>query len=462
MMKTVKTAILPVRQQFAALEAPHELHREALCIFAATGFFMDGDTHWKDKVCLAPAHTHHIDAEGILRKSTPWFEWHYSPNTLTFDQTLEAYTALLTQIIKEQAGDTPVILPLSGGLDSRSQAAVLKTLNLPVHAFSYAFTRGYPEHHIAAQVARACGFSFEAFRIPEGYLWECIDDLARLNGCYSEFTHPRQMAVLPQLKEMTGVFSLGHWGDVFFDRGAPEGTGEADVVPLLLKKMLKPGGMELASRLWETWELPGDFRSYLISRVETSLSKIKIEKVSAQVRAFKTGQWAHRWTTTNLAVFEAAHPITLPYYDDRMCQFICTVPEAFLADRRLQLAHLKQHPELAHITWQAQRPFSIANAAWNKPPYNLPYRICSKALRTCMALTGKPYVQRNFELQFLGANNDKALQSHLFDPAGNDMLPQALVREFYQKFTEKNTVFYSHPVSMLLTLALWNKHFNRS
>src|SRR5690606_27023883 len=116
----------------------------------------------------------------------------------------------------------------------------------------------------------------------------------------------------------------------------------------------------------------------------------------------------------------------------------------------------------AYITRTAHRPFDIANAAWKKQPYNLPYRICSKALRTGRALTGKPYVQRNFELQFLGANNDKALQSHLFDPAGNDMLPQALVREFYQKFTEKNTVFYSHPVSMLLTLALWNKHFNRS
>ena len=45
--------------------------------------------------------------------------------------------------------DQPVILPLSGGLDSRSQAMVLQGLDNPVHAYSYSFSGGYPEHKIA-------------------------------------------------------------------------------------------------------------------------------------------------------------------------------------------------------------------------------------------------------------------------------------------------------------------------
>src|SRR5690606_23617424 len=142
--------------------------------------------------------------------------------------------------------------------------------------------------------------------------------------------------------------------------------------------------------LWKHWGLDGDFKTYLISRIETSLKNIDIDNVSAKVRAFKTSQWAYRWTTTNLSIFEAAHPITMPYYDDRMCQFICTIPEAYLADRRLQIAHLKQDKKLSNITWHAQNPFNLHNFNYNKAPYNLPYRIYSKLNRLGKGFVGNP------------------------------------------------------------------------
>lgn len=459
-MSDIKIDILPKKQEFIAIKGSRDLHKEAICIFAATGFFMDGDTYWKDKGCLLPAHTHHIDADGFLKKSTPWFEWHYNPRTLSFEHALEEYIALLTTIMKTQVGTSPVVLPLSGGLDSRSQAMVLKDFDNPVHAYSYSFTHGYPEHRIAQQIAKVCGFSFEAFQIPKGYLWDCIDDLAQINQCYSEFTHARQMAILPNLQQMHGVLSLGHWGDVLFDRGAPDNAKEADLVPLLLKKMLKPSGLEFATALWKAWGLEGHFKDYLVGRIETALSKIKIDHVGAKLRAFKTTQWAHRWTTTNLSVFQAALPVTLPYYDDRMCQFICTIPEAYLADRRLQIAHLKQSKALSDITWQAQRPFSIQTFQYNKAPYNLPYRIISKVQRECSALVGKPFIQRNYELQFLGPKNDQYLRSRIFSKALSDIVPNSIISDIYEKFKTKDEVYYSHSMSMLLTLTLWNQHFN--
>uniref|UniRef100_UPI00404A1D67 asparagine synthase-related protein n=1 Tax=Gelidibacter sp. TaxID=2018083 RepID=UPI00404A1D67 len=461
-MKTITNPILPIVNIFAKKpNTVHEYYYEAICVFLATGFFLEDDTYWKDILCLKPAHNHELDAHGYLISSKPNFKWHYSPQAISFDTALEQYTQLLTLIIKEQVKDNTIILPLSGGLDSRSQAMVLKDLDNRVHAYSYSFDGGYAEHKIAQQIARVCDFTFEAFQIPKGYLWDCIDDLAQINGCYSEFTHPRQMAILPNLKQMQGVFSLGHWGDVLFDRGAPDGVTQADMVLLLLKKVLKPGGLELANALWQAWELDGDFESYFIGRIEASLNKIKIDNVSAKLRAFKTTQWAHRWTTNNLSVFEAAHPITLPYYDDRMCQFICTVPEEFLADRRLQIAHLKQHKALSDITWQAQIPFNINTFQYNKSPFNLPYRVGSKLKREFGAMQGKPLIQRNFELQFMGAENDLFLQQYLFESSFSEFIPTEVTRLFYTQFKEKNAVQYSHPVSMLLTLSLWHKHFNK-
>ncbi len=458
----VKTPILPTKHQFSKLNTPHKLNLEAICIFVATGFFLDEDTYWKDEVCLLPAHKHKFDKDGFLIESKPWFNWHYSPRDISFEQALDEYIDLLTKITKDQVGNSSVILPLSGGLDSRSQALVFKGLKNPVQSYSYSFKGGYPEHKISKKISKSCGFQFQEFQIPKSYLWNCIDDLAHINGCYSEFTHSRQMAVLEEFKAMDGVFSLGHWGDVLFDRGTPKGTQEKDIIPLLFKKMVKKDGLKLAENLWQVWELEGDFKSYLTSRLETALSKINIDNVSAKVRAFKTKYWAHRWTTTNLSIFEAAQPISLPYYDDRMCEFICTIPEKYLADRRLQIAHIKQDKALSKITWQEQKPFNPRNYKYNKSPYNLPYRVTNKLKRSFNALIGNPYIQRNFELQFLGKENDEQLQNHLFSTSFHDFVPKHIVQDFYNKFKHKDYVYYSHSVSMLLTLSLWKKYFYNS
>ncbi len=149
----------------------------------------------------------------------------------------------------------------------------------------------------------------------------------------------------------------------------------------------------------------------------------------------------------------------LPYYDDRMCEFICTIPEEYLADRKLQIAYIKQqNPALAKITWEAQRPFNLYNFEKNKAPNNLPYRISNKLKRTVKSKLGKAYIQRNWELQFLGMENDEKLQEHLFCENMHPFISKPLVAKFYNNFKNVDAVKYSHPLSMLLTLATWNKN----
>lgn len=459
-MTTSTTSIIPDRQTFVKVDKPHYLNYKAICVFISTGFFLDEDTYWTDQACLSPASNHQFDDNGNLIDSKPWFDWHYDPRDITFDQALEEYVSLLTNIIKEQVKDQSVVLPLSGGLDSRSQALVLSQLDNPVLAYSYSFQNGYPEHQISKKIAKICGFDFQEHYITKGYLWNAIEDLAKINGCYSEFTNPRQMAIFKPLSNYKGVMSLGHWGDVLFDKGAPDEVKEETIVPYLLKKMVKAKGFELAEKLWQAWDLEGDFKSYLKARIESSLSKIKIDNISAKVRAFKTSQWAHRWTTTNLSIFEAAMPITMPYYHDSMCKFICTVPERFLADRQLQIAHIKQHKALASVTWHANKPFNLFNYKYNKAPYNLPSRIVSKTSREFSNIIGKPYIQRNWELQFVGKENDAHLQSYLFSESFGNFIPKELTSYIYDKFKHDNAIIYAHPLSMLLTLALFDKQNN--
>src|SRR5690554_6627604 len=197
---------------------------------------------------------------------------------------------------------------------------------------------------------------------------------------------------------------------------------------------------------------------YLKQRTKEIWDGIKIDDISAKARAYYSSTRAVRWTNLGFAIFEASNPIEAPYYDDRMAEFICGIPEEYLADRKIQIAYLKnQSPEVAKITWQDQRPFNLYNYHKNKFPNYLPFRIQQKLKRIVNEKLGKTYTQRNWELQFLGMENDEKLQERLFGENLHPFLSKELITRFYNSFKAKDAVEYSHPVSMLLTLAVWYK-----
>ena len=433
------------------------LDYEAICIFAATGFFLDTDTYFKDLKVLKPAVISSIVNKDIISEKE-YFHWHYTPIERPLSQIVQEFAILFETIIKEQVQDKTVILPLSGGLDSRTLAAALHHLGNKVNAYSYEFCNGHSETYYSEKIAKACSFTHQKWKVNQGYLWNSIEDLAKINQCYSEFTHPRQMAFVKKYASMGDVFSLGHWGDVLFDdMKVADDLSNEQQVEVLLKKIVKKGGLELANSLWKSWQLKGNFDDYLKNRIRNLLENINISKsANAQIRAFKSLYWATRWTSTNLSVFESERPITLPYYDNRMCEFICSIPEKYLAGRQIQIEYLKMRmPALAKITWQEKRPFNLYNYKKNKFPYNFPFRVLDKLKRI---VSKKYFIQRNWELQFLGKENEVELEKWLFENNHfKEFVNIELVRQFYSNFKNKNAVYYSHDISMLLTLSLFSK-----
>lgn len=456
-MKEIKTAIIPVKTDFVGLKS--EIDHKAICIFAATGFFLDDDTYFVNQKALRPATNYTLsdDSNSIIKEEN-YFKWHYSPFERPFDQIVEEFTVLFEKIINEQVQDKKVILPLSGGLDSRTQAAALRHLNKKVHAYSYEFENGHNETKYAEQIAKVCDFPFEKWIIPKGYLWKDIEEIASINQCYTEFTHPRQAAVLNKLAGLGEVISLGHWGDVLFDNmDLPSQLSIDEQVDIMIKKVIKKSGIEFAEKLWKSWDLEGDFYSYFRQRIKKLLEEVTIsEEANAQTRAFKSLYWASRWTGSNLSFFEKVKPITLPYYDERMLQFICSVPERFLAKRQIQIAYLKKrNPQLAKISWQDQRPFNLYSHQWNYFPWNFPYRVYQKIRKDYVV---KNKVRNNYENQFLGNENEIELRKWLFENQKfNAFLDPKLVEEMYDGFINENHLSYSHVISTLLTLSLFTK-----
>jgi len=459
-MKTIKTAIIPHKQTFVKIkDQPHELDYKAICIYTALGFFLDNDTYWLDSKVLRPATINTIDEDGYLIQSEKWFNWHYAPRDISLENAVSEFTELFETIIKEQTAGKKVILPLSGGLDSRTQAVALHHLKSDVRSYSYSFQNGYKESSISNKIAKVLNVPFKELTIPQGYLWSKLNRLATINKCYSEFTHPRQMAVIDEIGELGNTFSLGHWGDVLFDSDTIGKLEEKEILSVLKKKVVKKGGVELAEELWSHWNIEGTFSNYLNERLVLLWNGIEIDNNAAKMRAFKSLYWAPRWTSINLAVFESVQSITLPYYDDRMCEFIATIPESLLANRVIQIEYIKKRASsVAKIVWQDARPFNLYNHHLHKLPYTIPYRAVNKIKRVLNSIFGKKYTQRNWELQFLGNENQKELEQLIFNTNFNkSFIPSTITSHFYTKFKNENSVFYSHSLSMILTLSVFYK-----
>ena len=179
------SSIIPLELSMIRKHDPINIDYRSVCNWLSTGFFLGNNT---------------IITNQFVRTSLSkekW-NWHYSPRKISFEQVLDEFTSLFESLIQNHTKAKHIILPLSGGLDSRTLAVALRG-HRNVVAVSYEFENGIPETEYARQIAGACGWEFHGYTIPRGYLWEKLDELADVNQCQTEFTHPRQMAVIDEI-----------------------------------------------------------------------------------------------------------------------------------------------------------------------------------------------------------------------------------------------------------------------
>jgi len=456
----VRTPIIPARQTFVNKRGAHDLNFKAICIFTSIGFFLEKDTYFNDQEVLQPAMDYDID-NNYLKSSKPYWQWHYNPRDISLKQATEEFAHLFEKITEEKLKNKDVILPLSGGLDSRTQAAALEN-NSEVKCYSYKFTNSFDETKYGKEICSIKKIPFYEYEISKGYLWGVIKKLAAINNCYADFTHPRQMAVIDEIKNLGNIFFLGHWGDVLFDgMGMHDDIRFDEQLDILLKKILKRGGLELSESLWEYWGLEGNFKEYLKERISILLSNIKIDNANSRIRAFKSMYWAPRWTSANMNVFSDFHPVVLPYYDDEMCKFICNIPETLLWGRQIQIEYIKiKNPRLAEIPWQNYEPFNLYNYKNSTSKTRIPARAIKKIKRILNEkIGGEKLITRNWEIQFKGEDNDRELKKYIFENENfSKLIPEQIVKNFYDKFRTEDESYYSHPLSILLTLSLFSKN----
>jgi asparagine synthase (glutamine-hydrolysing) len=448
-----------------------QLDWQGLTAFFSFGFFPQDRTYFEDVRILRPASHYVFDRQGSLVQFEPyWYWWHKPDPSRTYQDTVAEFGGIFKVVMDEQMQGGRIAIPISGGLDSRSTVAAITQPRGQAEDYSHVWAYSYGcsdysiETRIARQVAAKRRLPFNAFTI-KPYLFDRLDLVLRSVEGFHDLTQCRQAAVTAEIASRADYLIAAHWGDVWLDdmglasKKERKVLSENDLINYSLQKMGKEGSKWLLEHVCCKQTAGETPQEYLKEMVGQEMAQVNhLEDQDFRIKAFKTSNWSFRWTEASLRMFQPGAFPRLPFYDNRIADFFCTVSSQFVKERRLQIDYLKQFaPDLAQIKWQVYD----ANLYHyqNFHTWLLPRRALKKAWRL---LTRKQVIERNWEVQFQGPQGRKGLEHWLLRPGlklHEYVLPgevQALVRDYYEDPLKEKR---GYTVSMLLTFSAWLEHY---
>jgi asparagine synthase (glutamine-hydrolysing) len=441
-----------------AVEAStRELDWWAIASFFSLGFFLDDRTYYTDIRILLPRSIYHFDAHGNQISHRFYFSWHHTVDPdRSYGETVEEYDALLRQAVGRCTASGRTVLPLSGGLDSRSLAAVVPPGPSTV-AYSYGYSPDSVETRLASRIARVRGFTFTGHVI-DPYLFYRLPEITLALHGSQDVPTARQASISGWLNQHADAVISGLWGDVWCDQmglagGLPGGKTPGEYT---YHKMVKRGRGWLFDQVCKPHLEADNIEESLAEQVSAGLDGFEqIADLDFRLKAYKTTRWAFRWSNASLRGFEMGAVPRIPYYDVDLIDFFCTVPTGFIRDRRIQIDHLKRiAPDLARIRWQAAEAnlYLARCGTW----ISLPRRSAAKIGR---ALTGKKVIESNWEVQFLSPEGRQGLHDWLLAPglALHDHVSRQAVGDLLASFYQNPTAASGYTISMLLTFSTWEE-----
>jgi len=436
--------------------------------FCGFGFYPGDRTMFCDVQVLRPATRTTFDASGAILSATRYWTWWYDPEySRSEDDLLDEFHDVWARTAHRQLAGTRSVIPLSGGLDSRTLFAVAAPSDErpsdPVRTLTYGYSIRSPEIRIARRVAASRGHDALDLVI-EPYLLDHIDEVfAALEG-FSGLSLSRQAGVSREIAELGDHVVGGHWGDVWFDTaGAPPDTTNDDLVDLSYKKFTKRGREWLLEHICRP-NLRGDDPDQLLRE----LLHAEVEQLpdlgdgDFRLKVLKTEQWSFRWTLASVRAYQLALPTLLPFYANEVVEYFLRVPSDRLRGRRLQIAYLRRHhPDLARITWQ-DSGMSLFERPW-EPTAALLRRARAKLTR---AVLRRRLIERNWEVQFLGWDESGVPTPRLDDLQSLSLgsaVPAAEWRSLVSSLANEPTPGrgYAVEAAMTLGLASLREHLDR-
>ena len=260
-----------------------------------------------------------------------------------YPATRAAYEGIFGRLVKEMR-DRQIVVPLSGGIDSRSVVAMLKLVGAEnVLCFSYGRPGGW-EAEISMTVARKLGYAWE-FVPYTRKLWR---EYYRSPDRETYALYASNLVSTPHIQDWPAVGELKRAGclseGAVFVPGHTATTG--------LRYCPQGAGLEAAAqaalsvyRRWDWSDRREQLAPLFRSRIDASLAQYAMETLPQTVRAYERYALREGWSkffVNSVRAYEFwGYDWRLPLFSDAMIDFWARVPLALRKDKMLCRQYLE-------------------------------------------------------------------------------------------------------------------------
>jgi len=422
--------------------------------FCGFGFYPGDRTMFDDVRILRPA-THSVfDDRGRLLSESRYWDWWYDPDrSRSDDDFIDEFHDVWTRTIQRQLRGTRSVVPLSGGLDSRTlfaaAAPVRASVDHPVRTLTYGYSPESVEIRIARKVAAARGHTAEEHAI-EPYLFDRMSEVVDAVEGFGALSLTRQVSASDLIASLGDHVLGGHWGDVWFDTAGAPSDSTSDPANAAYDKFVKRG---------RDWLFRNLCNKHLQARPDEVLRQVLAEEIDRipelddadmQLKALKTEQWSFRWTLAGIRAYHLARPTLLPFYGNDIVDFFMGVPSDLVEGRLLQIRCIQRHHrDLSRVQWQASG-LPLCSHRWD--PF---LAICRRASsRAARYLRSRAPVERNWEVQYAPSTTLLSHARSLTTPESSpaQIVDDSVLQSCVRAFVRRPEPPVAHPLDVMITL----------
>jgi asparagine synthase (glutamine-hydrolysing) len=280
--------------------------------------------------------------------------WHENFFSDSEEELLDRLDEIFVHVFQRLIASTKgrqIVVPLSGGLDSRIIVAMLKRLGVEdVVCFTYG-KRGNREAEISRQVAEALGYQwyFVEYTNEKWYDYAHTDDMREyysFAGNLVSLPHIQDLLAVKELKEKGkiregAVFVPGHSGDMLAGSWIPKDYDQ--LRPYAFEDFL---GESLRKHyaLWK-WNEP-ELALFFKTRIQKCVGDISIhdnESCANAVELFNFNERQAKFIVNSVRVYEfLGFEWRIPLWDAELIDFFLKIPISYRISQLLYISYAKR------------------------------------------------------------------------------------------------------------------------
>lgn len=267
-------------------------------------------------------------------------------------ETLHEVHRRVFERLLQSAGDRPIVVPLSGGYDSRLIATWLHELGAKPICYTYGLTGNW-ESQLSRDIAAHFGFTwhFVPYSGARWKTWAASEPMRAYQdyaGNYSSIPHVQDWPAILELRNLLprdAIIVPGHTGDFISGGHIPPGFARAACVT---HQHLRAAIHAKHYNLWRWPRQARVHRAALDARIDATLGEAvaPARAYAAETAAglYELWEWQERqakFICNSLRVYDFhGYEWRLPLYDHELMDFWARVPLAQRAGRRLFYAYV--------------------------------------------------------------------------------------------------------------------------